>query len=775
MSEEEQKHYISSQGLLCKNCGKPLDTKTTITMLCSNCKNKEWAVNQRSKFKDKYGVDNPMQIQQYVDKIQQTMQERYGTNCAMNVPLFRKKFENTCKERYGTSYFVNSPEYLNKMELGGCKSIINEQFGKLLTQNNIEYTVEEVRDDKRFDFKLKDKRIFIEIDPSYTHSVLPNHWDKDGHDKNFQLAKTLIANKYEYRCIHVFDWDSWDDIISLIKPTTRIYARQCKVKLASNSEAGQFINDNHIQKNCKGTKISIGLYYNDKLVQIMTFGKPRYNTNYQWELLRLCSQKGLVVVGGASKLFHYATHELKLTSIISYCDRSKFSGHIYQTVGMKLLRQTQPQEIWSKGNEKITGSLLRQRGFDQLFNTNYGKGTSNEQLMIEHGWLPVYDCGQLVFVYGEPIYKKETDNQEINQSIDYESILNNIEHKRKEKICAYCGLPFVPTNGSQRYCKRPHYMKCPVCNKEYLVTNNENLKRPPVACSYECRKARARQTNLERYGVESYTSTAEMQQKSKETMQKKYGVDYALSSPQIQQKSKETLLQKYGVDNIKKVKTVSELIDDKRHVNWIEKVHTCFPIKLGIDQSPKQLNRIDENKMNLYLLLEKVSVSFLAKYGHRINPKQGKIHMSFGLVFDKTVYQVIRFERATSNEIILADFGTKAGYYNPNGYTRLLKFAIQSRGIDAFYASIPRYIATPETLKSLSVEKIKDGDYTVYWKMKDGTLKQLTNRDNIDEMMKEYEYVTSDYIDLYRYNPQVNIEAMPCNSFFIQNTQTFES
>lgn len=27
------------------------------------------------------------------------------------------------------------------------------------------------------------------------------------------------------------------------------------------------------------------------------------------------------------------------------------------------------------------------------------KGTSNEQLMLDTGWLPVYDCGQAVYSY----------------------------------------------------------------------------------------------------------------------------------------------------------------------------------------------------------------------------------------------------------------------------------------------------------------------------------------------------------------------------------------
>ena len=80
-------------------------------------------------------------------------------------------------------------------------------------------------------------------------------------------------------------------------------------------------------------------------------------------------------------------------------DLAKFSGDVYTRLNMERVRTTPPQIIWSKGIEKVTSTLLRQRGYDQLFKTNYGKGTSNEELMIENGWLPVYDCGQAVFVY----------------------------------------------------------------------------------------------------------------------------------------------------------------------------------------------------------------------------------------------------------------------------------------------------------------------------------------------------------------------------------------
>jgi hypothetical protein len=49
--------------------------------------------------------------------------------------------------------------------------------------------------------------------------------------------------------------------------------------------------------------------------------------------------------------------------------------------------------------QHITDNLLRQRGFDQLFGTNFGKGTNNEQLMLDHKFIEIYDAGQATYVW----------------------------------------------------------------------------------------------------------------------------------------------------------------------------------------------------------------------------------------------------------------------------------------------------------------------------------------------------------------------------------------
>lgn len=157
---------------------------------------------------------------------------------------------------------------------------------------------------------------------------------------------------------------------------------------------------NHIQGTVSGQIACLGLLYEDRLVEAMSFGQPRYAKNYQWELLRLATSNGLQVVGGASKLFAAFVRDVNPESIISYCNLSKFTGSVYERLGFKHTRNNAPTLWWSRGEKKvISNTLLLQRGYDQLFGTEYGKGTSNEELMLQHHWLPVYDCGQGVYVW----------------------------------------------------------------------------------------------------------------------------------------------------------------------------------------------------------------------------------------------------------------------------------------------------------------------------------------------------------------------------------------
>lgn len=342
----------------------------------------------------KYGVNNPSKCPEVIDKITDTFMKKYGVKRAVNVSEFRQKMVDTMMERYGVPYYVFTEDYRK------YSSSINKKFGELLEKNNISFTTEFGLENRFYDFKLTDNNILIEVDPSYTHNIVGNHFSNSGLDFDYHLLKSQIAEENGYRCIHVFDWDNTEDLMYMLKPVSRVlYARNCDVWKIRKEVGDQFLNENHLQKSCRGQTLYLGLVCDNELVMLMTFGKSRYNKHCDIELLRLCSKRDIRVVGGASKLFHFATEEYGLSSIISYCDVSKFTGNVYEKIGMKYSHLTPPQLIWSRGTEKITSNLLRAKGYDKLFKTSYGKGTSNEMLMLQNGWLPVYDCGQKVYVF----------------------------------------------------------------------------------------------------------------------------------------------------------------------------------------------------------------------------------------------------------------------------------------------------------------------------------------------------------------------------------------
>lgn len=382
----------------------------------SEIKQKISEIASSEEFQEKYkatamanwGVDRPSRLPEVIAKMKKTNLERYGVECTYLTPESIQHLKENSLKKYGVENPLHSDysrEKARQAFIANAQQRKNNKISKINQKvAEVLSTVYGVKTEYEFnigrasfDLVVSGKQTVLEIDPTYTHSTLPNHWRADGLDNNYHLKKTNIAMQAGYRCIHIFDWDDPDKIYLLLQNKEKIYARNCTLSEINNLTAQQFLDKYHIQSGSKGSKIQYGLFYKGKLVEVMTFGKPRYNKHYEWELLRLCSISGKSIIGGASRLFYHFIKDQHPQSILSYCDRAKFTGDVYQKIGMKLHHITEPTKVWSKGNRYITDNYLRQRGYDQLFGTNYGKGTSNEQLMIEHGWSPVYDCGQYVF------------------------------------------------------------------------------------------------------------------------------------------------------------------------------------------------------------------------------------------------------------------------------------------------------------------------------------------------------------------------------------------
>lgn len=390
----------------CDNCLNS-DTRTTYCKKCGKeiTLNRRFDANGKSHgFVSRKYCDDCLKAKQYT-KICPVCNKEFTTGkqnqicCSWDCSCKQraKTLKQTTKQKWGVDYPCLLPQC--RCNNSNAHSKINIQFENKLKRNNIKFNSDLKIGNYYYDIEIPEHNIVIEINPTFTHSTVETLYPAI--NKNYHKEKTEMAVKAGYRCINIWDWDDKDKIIYQLSFRQKLYARKLQLKEISKQEANEFLDAYHLQNSCYGNLINLGLYQNEELIQVMTFGKPRYNKNYQWELLRLCTKAGFYVIGGAECLFKYFIKIQNPNSIISYCDVSKFTGDVYLKLGFEQITKPQPREHWCnyRTGQHITAALLLQKGYDNIFGTNYGKGTDNRQLMLEHNWLPIYDCGQINFVW----------------------------------------------------------------------------------------------------------------------------------------------------------------------------------------------------------------------------------------------------------------------------------------------------------------------------------------------------------------------------------------
>ena len=206
----------------------------------------------------------------------------------------------------------------------------------------------------------------------------------------------FYSDELEYR---------FDIIMSILKNKihrveSKIYARKCEVKEITDSKiASEFLDQNHIQGKC-GSSIKLGLYHNNELVSLMTFGKSRHfvgsHNISKYELLRFCNKLNTVVIGGASKLFNYFIKKYNPESIVSYADRRWSQGNLYEKLGFELYNESKPNYYYiindvRKNRFNFRKSILIKNGFD--------KNKSEHEIMLNRGIYRIYDCGCLCYLW----------------------------------------------------------------------------------------------------------------------------------------------------------------------------------------------------------------------------------------------------------------------------------------------------------------------------------------------------------------------------------------
>jgi len=236
------------------------------------------------------------------------------------------------------------------------------------------------------------------------------YWHSDTYkNKNYHLNKTESCENKNIQLIHIWedDWLYKQDIVKsmilnkLGKSANRIFARKTEVReIIDNKLIRKFLDNNHIQ-GFVGSKIKLGLFFNNELVSLMTFGKNRRNMGNKinienhYELLRFCNKLNTNIIGGASKLFKYFIKNYKPIKITTYADRSHSNGNLYKKLNFDFIKKTIPNYSYydSKMNKYNRFNFRK----DILINMGYDKNKTGHQIMDSLNYYRVYNSGNLKF------------------------------------------------------------------------------------------------------------------------------------------------------------------------------------------------------------------------------------------------------------------------------------------------------------------------------------------------------------------------------------------
>lgn len=270
-------------------------------------------------------------------------------------------------------------------------------FIKSIYPGWVELKDRSILEGKELDIVLPDLGVAFEFNGTYWHQE-----DKVG--KYYHQEKTQNTYNFGYQLIHIYDylWESKKDIVKsrirgILKLNNKIYARNCIVK--SIQFPKEFLNINHLQGSGSPSSFNYGLFFKEELVAVMTFSKPRFSTQCDYELIRYCSLLDINIIGGASKLLKAFTREHP-GSIISYSDKSWSIGDLYTKLGFMYSHTTQPNYRYFKRYESLTRYECQKHLLKVKFPTSYKDELTEKEIMALEGYYRVYDSGNDVWVLG---------------------------------------------------------------------------------------------------------------------------------------------------------------------------------------------------------------------------------------------------------------------------------------------------------------------------------------------------------------------------------------
>jgi hypothetical protein len=446
-----------TESYYCKKCKSIKSEKTNLSKygVKNPMQNQEIKDKLKNSLMDKYGVDHYSKTEEYKTKFKQTSIKNWGVdNPSKNADIvnkiskkntnriksesFRKESKNTKQRNTWMRYAEKLPSGYNalgysdnvfKIKHDKCgnefditkfllynrqrsetiiclkcnpitiyRSSFEVEIGEYLNTLGVQYEQRNrsILNGQELDYLIPEHNIAIECNGLYWHSEAFK-------SKSYHKNKTMMCQEKGITLLHIWedDWANKREIIkSVIKYKlgiidSKIWARKCDIRNVDTKEYKDFLNNNHIQGYAPSS-INIGLYHNEELVSLMTFGWRRTNNKREYELIRFCNKIGTTVIGGASRLFKYFINNNEVEEIISYADISLFEGGLYKSLGFEKVNVSDPNYFWVVDGVKRHRYNYSKR---KLVNQGYDSNKTEVEIMNDRGYYRIFSTGQEKYSY----------------------------------------------------------------------------------------------------------------------------------------------------------------------------------------------------------------------------------------------------------------------------------------------------------------------------------------------------------------------------------------
>lgn len=437
----------------CKNAAQSSHVKEQHQKFYLDAESVKIAVaKQKDTVQKKYGVDNVAQLDATKEKRKTTLVKKYGVDNPLKSEAIKKRVQDTKKQRYDDRYLLDrsyGPMVTKFKQLGYTFLVEKENYLGVDQKNTVKYkflhdkcqtefetyiysgnrpvcpacfyknpsfvskaerelgdwieeqNVKVIRTERRLiapyhvDVYLPDYKLGIEYCGLFWHSQ-----NSRGKTPTYHQNKMLLCQKNDVQLITIFE-DEWLNKKDLVKSiilnrlgkSKKYYARKCAIKEVSGSDTREFLGENHLQ-GYTSSAVNIGLFFDNELISVMTFAKPRYDKKYQWEIIRYCTKIGCSVVGGKNKIWNYFCGKFLPKSIISYCDLRWFTGDGYKNLGMTLSKQTGPTYWYNNYSKRWHRSNFTKQ---RLVSMGHDKTLTEQQITESIGLDRIWDCGNAVY------------------------------------------------------------------------------------------------------------------------------------------------------------------------------------------------------------------------------------------------------------------------------------------------------------------------------------------------------------------------------------------